>query len=289
MLSTVFNSLLSAFNKISRGARHGITMGGKLNRIEAQDALLLMKLGNGALYNKVLDNNLEESWTLVTKGKKRKNMEQSMDVDMEKGSKQAKLDTTIDDNIDYKIKCKSKKKKKEQRHRDNTLADVLGNLTTEESIKESNISNYIGNANIIEIDARSQTTFEKKKKKKNRGRSKERSNNVSAHIDATGQTSKHKSCKKIIKQLNTTVVNDCVEGNDDDNGLTINKFRKKKLSTHQLEDTAELMREDEVHKLVSKVKNIAKIIGKSSSAKKLLKEQKRINRLSRKMESSLHC
>lgn len=269
-----------ALKNIPRGARHGITMGGKLNRIEAQDELLLMKLGYGN--NKVLDNNQEESWTLVTKGKKRKNKEQSTDVDMEKRSKQARLDAAIDD-IDYKIKYKSKKKKKEQRHRDNALADVLGNLTTQDSLRESDIGNDSGTANNVEIGARSQTVDEKKKKKKKRKCSKERSNDVSEHnegnIAAVEKTTKRKSCKKI-----KTIVADCVEGNDDD---TINKFKKQKLSTCKFDDTSDLSREDEGDKLISNADTTTKITRKSS--KKLLKEQKRMNRLSKKMESSLHC
>lgn len=117
-----------------RGARHGLTLSGKLSRIVAQEKQLL----NENVINTENAQNIFQTWIQVKK-KKHKKEKSGSDTECTNLSSKA-IDTTnvkdsnhLDGLIsqgDYQMDGNSKKKKKKQRVRDEDLAKSLSQLST---------------------------------------------------------------------------------------------------------------------------------------------------------------
>lgn len=121
-----------------RGARHGLTLSGKLSRIVAQEKQLL----NENVINTENAQNIFQTWIQVKKKKHKKKKSGSggmNDAECTNLSSKA-IDTTnvkdsnhLDGLIsqgDYQMDGNSKKKKKKQRARDEDLAKSLSQLST---------------------------------------------------------------------------------------------------------------------------------------------------------------
>lgn len=130
-------------NKIflySRGARHGLTLSGKLSRIEAQENQLLAQ----NLLNSETATNIFQNWVQVKKKRKNRNktsLPETNSIDVTETDNTNKCSTSspdsdtlngLIDEHDYQIK-KSRKKKKQQRARDEELAKSISQLSANES------------------------------------------------------------------------------------------------------------------------------------------------------------
>lgn len=156
-----------------RGARHGLSLSGKLSRIEAQEKQLLAKYE----LNSETATNIFQNWVQVKKKRKNRNPklnseEFSLDVDdssditkcLTSSPDSDKLIGLIDEN-DYQIRCASKKKKRQQRHRDEELAKSLSQLTANDVATCSRSSNFDSIQNSSKVIKK-----EKRTKKKHRRR-----------------------------------------------------------------------------------------------------------------------
>lgn len=128
----------NTFIKYFRGARHGLTLSGKLRRIVAQEEQLLkeneINSGNA--------QNIFQTWIEVKKKKKKKHKMKTSESNRINNEERTNLPNAIDYTTpknrlasliiqeDYQRKRISKKKKKQQRARDEDLARSLSRLST---------------------------------------------------------------------------------------------------------------------------------------------------------------
>lgn len=115
-----------------RGARHGLSLNGKLSRIDAQNQEMLKK----SLINTNTAQDVFNDWIRVTKKRKDKKHKKEKKIlntyedsakTTDNSPESNKLASLLSED-DYKIKYKSKKHKKQQRDRDEDLAKSFSTL-----------------------------------------------------------------------------------------------------------------------------------------------------------------
>lgn len=175
-----------------RGARHGLTLSGKLSRIVDQEKQLL----NENVINTENAHNIFQTWIQVKKKKhkrksSRRNTEECTNVSNavdEPNEKDLDHLPDIINQEDYKLKGISKKKKKQQRIRDEDLARSLSQLsTTNDCVVGSDSFKFHGvqsNSKVIKKDTH--------RKKSHRNRK-----NRNAANDNEEKLPKEKSTKQI--------------------------------------------------------------------------------------------
>lgn len=109
-----------------RGARHGLSLNGKLSRIDAQEQQML----KGSAINTETAQDIFKDWIQVKKKRKnRKNKEPAiMEAEEPESNRLNNMDNQTELNEDYKIQYKSKKSKKQRRDRDEDLANSFSTL-----------------------------------------------------------------------------------------------------------------------------------------------------------------
>lgn len=254
-----------------RGARHGLKLNGKLNRIEAQDKLFLAKMADSSADVSVPDTN---SWTLVAKAKKRKNKIETDDVDMEACEKQPKYDIAVptDGNTDYIIKCKSKKRKKEQRQRDESLAETFSDMNASNDQKQS-----------IEVEKdedNNQSDCKKKKKKRKR-------DTDADEISNTKSDGKEKRLSRKEERRQATLIVEQRTGCISNDGLDENVYKKQKKTVVKNADERDFSTDDEANERLREINATLDDKQKPITVKQVLKEQKRLKRLAKQMEQTL--
>lgn len=248
---------------------------------------MLAQMQSAASKTAPAENDTGESWSLVKKSKKRKNKDRSMDVDIETDGVPPEPPVNVvavDDNADYVIKYKSKKKKKEQRARDDGLAECLGSMSTEITPTEATTLEETEN------DSHQNSRQKKKKKRKLEVNEDESPTPIADDEDAPVEkkpkkTSRKEKMREAIKMAEER--NGVVESDD---GLDVNKFKKKKKKRKDVDAAAEdFSSGDEANKRVRESNASEEAAQKPVTAQKVLKEQKRLAKIARKMERSLNC
>lgn len=141
---------------IHRGARHGLSLIGKLNRIEAQEKQLMAKNS----INTETAQDIFKDWIEVKKKKHKKvNKEDCGKIN----SNEEEYCTHLIDQDDYKIKYNSKKKKRQERERDEDLAKSFSNLRADDPSNQN--FHFYGVQNTSKA-IKKETRSKKKKNKK---------------------------------------------------------------------------------------------------------------------------
>lgn len=252
---------------------------------------MLAQMQNTASNMASPENTADHTWTLVKKSKKQQNKDRSADVDMETDAAQSKLGSnSFDDSLvagdgdtDYVIKSKSKKKKKEHRARDDGLAESLGSLTTD----------AVAAPATDDGDSHQEKRREKKKKRKL-----ERANDESSlkhtvdgenEADAPAEKKRKKTSRKEKMREAIKMAEDRNGVDESDDGLEMNKFKKKKKKRKTATDADDFSSGDEANRRVCECNAIAEATQKPVTAQKVLKEQRKLAKIARKMERSLNC
>lgn len=236
------------------------------------------------------ENTTDATWTLVKKSKKRQNKDRSADVDMETDGAQSKLGSNpfdgsvvaVDGDTDYVIKNKSKKKKKEQRARDDGLAESLDSLTTDAVTAPATVDG----------DSHQEKHREKKKKRKLEANDESTPTHTIEGEDEGGAPAESKRKKTSRKEQMREAIKMAEERNgveESDDGLEMNKFKKKKKKRKTAADTEDFSSGDEANRRVRECNAIEQATQKPVTAQKVLKEQRKLAKIARKMERSLNC
>ncbi|KAJ6640817.1 G patch domain-containing protein 4 [Pseudolycoriella hygida] len=257
-----------------KGARHGLTLMGKLSRIQAQDEQLLAQM------QKIESNtNTDESWTTVKKRKKRKNKDPSIDVDMPVEVKPTEINTSATSDaaasscIDHGVKHLSKKSRKKQRARVEKLADILSKSTLDD--------NAIGQQVQMDND---KSRKKKKKAKKMKTADKETLEQGMEQNEVVHETRKRKKTSRKEQMREAIQIAAQRNGeNEKDSGLDDNKFKKKR-KLRKLDTEVDFSSGGEAIKRVRKCEAVEDSPQKPITPQQVLKEHRRLTKITNRME-----
>lgn len=152
---------------INRGARHGLSLNGKLNRIEEQERQLLAKYTNNFDISAAQEG--FKDWIQVGASKKKAVKAPTVTDHTATSPDTEKLAALLDES-DYVVKYKSRKKKRRHKAIDEDLATTLSKCLTTKASIDDKLHGINAVSSVIKKKKSQKDGVEKVKKKKNRKR-----------------------------------------------------------------------------------------------------------------------
>lgn len=273
-----------------RGARHGLSLSGKLSRINAQDQQMLGKMS----ISTETAQDIFKDW--ITVKKKRKNRKEKKTKTIEADTNISATHNTNDqaesslpktpesdtcngliDQNDYKINNKSRKKKRQHRERDEDLAESLSKLKTgETSLHSSSLRGVCNSSKAI--------------KKENSKRSKTKKNHRNSSMHQTNVKNESKvgmSAAKKIRSKKSKDQSSAILLSDDRLAHQIGEIMEKHPNKKFKVVSEQLTKHQKKSLRKSGLRVELKSKKKKKDEKKKLKEQSKFDEISKKLEKSL--
>lgn len=176
-LAILFDIHLDYISELScvRGARHGLSLSGKLNRIEEQERQLLGKYSNNFDSNAAQE--VFKDWVKVdTRKKKKHKIKTAATHEIAVTSPDSEKLATLLNHNDYVVKYQSKKKKRKHKAIDEDLATSLSKClsttqssdATQTTKSDEKLRGVLESSSVIKKKSKGKVKVEKSKNKKKR-------------------------------------------------------------------------------------------------------------------------